>query len=83
MMLCSRHLDNLSLRENSEASVGPLNTVRKIVVPLVENSKVWNCNNSLSPCSSLYGSVGSSFRFLSFNTPSATLSKILLIISSG
>ena len=74
MMLCSRHLDNLSLRENSEASVGPLNTVRKVVVPLVEDSMVCICNISLSPCRSLYGSVGSSFRFLSFNTPSAILS---------
>ena len=61
MMLCSRYLDIISLRENSEASVGPLNTVRKIVVPTVEDSTVCICNNSLSPCSSLYGGVGSSF----------------------
>ena len=74
--MCSRHLDNLSLRENSETGVGPLNTVRKVVVPLVEDSMVF-ANNSLSPCRSLYGSVSSSFRFLSLPLlSSATLSKI-------
>ena len=63
-MSCSRYLDNLSLRENSEASVGPLNTVRKVVALLVEDSMVF-AYYSLSPHCPLYKS-GCEFFFSIF-----------------